>query len=118
VEGGAAGAGGAGAGGFCATVSAGTRSAATASKTKMPMRWLIDRCLGKKHQGSKILGRMSVQVKALDSARLENGTAWMLQCFDALCWDNSERFSLIQDWERTVGCYIAGSPAKGKWVGS
>jgi len=32
----------------------------------MRMRWLIDRCLGRKHQRSKILGPISVQVKAPD----------------------------------------------------
>jgi len=37
----------------------------------MHLRWLIDRCLGRKHQRPKILGRMSVQVKAPDS---NNGT--------------------------------------------
>jgi hypothetical protein len=80
VEGGDAGAGGAGAGGFCATVSAGTRSAATASKTKMPMRWLIDRCLGRKHQGSKILGRMSVQVKGSRLEKRHSVDVAVLRC--------------------------------------
>jgi hypothetical protein len=47
----------------------------------MRVRWLIDRCLGRKHRRSKIVGRRSVQVKAPDS---NNGAPWVLQCTDAL----------------------------------
>jgi len=83
VEGGG---GGAGAGGFCASAT-GIRSAIeVASKTKMRVRWPIDRCLRTKHQYSKMLERMSVQVKPHCS---KNGTAWMLQCIDELWLDNA-----------------------------
>jgi len=68
---------GAGAGGFCATVT-GTRSAIAIPRTKNLRMWrLINRCLGRKHLGPKILERMSVQVKVPNS---NNRAAWMLRC--------------------------------------
>src|ERR1700730_15493525 len=72
---------GAGAGGFCATVTGARSAIAVASTTKMRMRWLIDRFLGRKHEMPKILGRMAVQVKAPDS---NNATAWTLRCLGGL----------------------------------
>jgi hypothetical protein len=71
----------------------------------MRMRWLIDRCLGRKHQRSKILGPISVQVKAPDrlptgsrrAPDFDNGTAWMLRRIDAFWRGNAARFSGIQN---------------------
>ncbi len=60
----------------------------------MRVRWLIDRFLGRKHDEiSKIVGRMSVQVKALDSK------APARPCADRRSWQERQECY----WDFTFG---------------
>lgn len=62
-RGGEGGEGGGGAGGFCASEIGARSTLKIARPTEMRMRWLINRCQGEKHPRTKIVGRISVQVK-------------------------------------------------------
>jgi hypothetical protein len=61
------GGGGTGAGAFCAGVTGARSAIAIVVRRKMRRRWLIDGCLGRKHETLKSLGRMSAQVKRPDA---------------------------------------------------
>jgi hypothetical protein len=86
--------------GFCATVSGASSAIAMARKTKMRMRWLIDRS---REEGSEVQNPRTYVSSSQDSKtqtrKLEKRQAWILQCIDALWWDNSERFSAIQEMQ-------------------